>query len=427
MRQIEPRRPEDLAADPRNTRTHSEAQVAQVVASIEAFGFTNPVLIGPDNVVIAGHARLAAALALKLPEIPVIVLDHLSPAQRRAYVIADNKLALNAGWDDELLRQELLELRDDDFDLDVLGFDDLELDAIFNPPNAGATDPDDVPEPPAIPATRAGDVWALGSHRLICGDCTDAEVVDAVLAGAKPHLMVTDPPYGVNYDANWRNETGIAEDGSLQRLKTGRVRKSIGAKAVGKVQNDDRTDWREAWTLFGGDVAYVWHADRRATDVDLSLRAAGFEMRAQIIWDKERMIIGRGDYHFAHEPCWYAVRKGKPGRWHGDRKQTTIWRVPHRASETGHSTQKPVECMRRPIENNSAPGDAVYEPFAGSGTTIIAAEMLGRHALAIELHPPYVDVCVERWQNFTGQTATLEGDGRTFAGIRDARALMAAE
>ena len=223
----------------------------------------------------------------------------------------------------------------------------------------------------------------------------------------------------MDYDPNWRNETGIAEDGTLQKIKTGRVRKSIGAKAIGIVHNDTRCDWREAWKLFPGNVVYCWHAGRHASDVDLSLRSVGFEVRAQIIWDKMRMIIGRGDYHWAHEPCWYMVRKGATGRWAGDRKQTTKWEIPHRASETGHSTQKPIECMKRPMENNSRKGDAVYDPFVGSGTTIIAAEMTGRKALAIEIDAGYVQVTIERWQAVTGRLATL--DGKTLEQVAAAR------
>jgi DNA modification methylase len=219
-----------------------------------------------------------------------------------------------------------------------------------------------------------GDVWLLGGHRIICGDSTKAEDVERVLAGVKPHLMVTDPPYGVEYDANWRN-VAMRADGTPSD-----------GRAVGKVLNDGQSDWREAWALFPGDVAYVWHAGRHASSVQSSLEASKFEIRCQIIWSKGRFAIGRGDYHWQHEPCWYAVRKGKTGHWAGDRKQTTLWEISHNKSETGHSTQKPVECMKRPIENNSSPGQAVYEPFSGSGTTIIAGEMTGRHRTQPGLH-----------------------------------------
>lgn len=245
-------------------------------------------------------------------------------------------------------------------------------------------------------------------HRIICGSSTEADTVEKLLNGVEPHLMVTDPPYGVEYDADWRNHTGDPS-------RTGR--------ATGKVLNDDNADWREAWALFPGDVAYVWHAGNMAHVVAESLLACDLHIRAQIIWAKSQLVIGRGDYHPQHEPCWYAVRKGRKGHYDGGRKQTTLWQIDKpRKSETGHSTQKPVECMKRPIENNSSPGQAVYEPFSGSGTTIIAAEMTGRHCYAIELNPAYVDVAVKRWQDFTGLDATLEGDGRTFDEIAASRA-----
>jgi len=258
-----------------------------------------------------------------------------------------------------------------------------------------------------VPVTVEGDVWLLGRHRLACGSSTDAHTVEAVLAGVKPHLMVTDPPYGVEYDASWR---GKAKNADGTRLSTGEHR------AVGKVANDDTADWSEAWALFPGDVAYVWHGSLQTSIVLSSLEANGFKGRSLIIWAKSHFAIGRGDYHPMHEPCWYLVREGKKGHYCGDRKQTTLWQIPKpQKSETGHSTQKPVECMKRPIENNSSPGQAVYEPFSGSGTTIIAGEMTGRCVYAIELNPAYVDMAVIRWQNFTGQTATLEATGQPFA------------
>lgn len=273
----------------------------------------------------------------------------------------------------------------------------------------GQTDPDAAPDVPAQPISRMGDLWLLGRHRLLCGDATKAEDVARVLGAIKPHLMVTDPPYGVDYDPNWRNEA--ARNGAT----AGRARGVIGGRAIGKVENDDRADWREAWALFPGDVAYVWHGALHASLVAESLFAAGFAVRAQIIWAKNNIVIGRGDYHWQHEPCWYAVREKKTGHWSGDRKQTTLWQIAKpQKSETGHSTQKPVECMKRPIENNSSPGHAIYEPFSGSGTTIIACEMTARGCMAIELNPAYVDVAVKRWQAFTGKSATLEKNGRAF-------------
>jgi DNA modification methylase len=389
----------------RNARTHSDRQVAEIAASIREFGWTNPILVDADNSIIAGHGRLLAARKLGMAEVPVIQLSGLSEAQRKALVVADNKLALNAGWDLEVLGLELADLQSLGFDLALTGFDADEIATLTSFGTAGLTDPDDVPEAPEQPVTRPGDLWLLGNHRLLCGDSTDAAVVERVLAGVKPHLCVTDPPFGVNYDPSWREHRAIASEGL----------------AKGKVLNDDRADWREAWALFPGDVIYCWHAALQSAAFVESLVVSGFQLRSQIIWDKTRLVISRGDYHFQHEPCWYAVRKGRKGHWAGDRKQTTIWAIPHRKSETGHSTQKPVECMRRPIENNSSPGQAVYEPFAGSGTSIIAAEMTGRICHAIELNPAYVDVAVLRWQAFTGKEARLEGDGRSFAEVRAER------
>ena len=409
----------DLIPYSRNSRTHSEEQVAQIAASIREFGFTNPVLVDGDRGVIAGHGRLLAARKLGLDEVPVIELAHLTEAQRRAYVIADNKLALNAGWDLDLLKVELGGLQADGFDLGLTGFSGDELAGLLADSTEGLTDPDEVPEVPVDPVSVLGDVWLLGRHRIVCGDCTDPLVVDKALAGVKPHLMVTDPPYGVKYDPKWRLEAGVGSSGA----------------ATGKVLNDDRADWREAWALFPGAVAYVWHAGTFAGAVAESLAACKFKVRAQIVWVKTRHVLSRGHYHHQHEPCFYGVREGqdenwnfvpehevavysvkdgKTGEWNGGRKQSTVWFIEHLKSGTGHGTQKPVECMKRPIENNSSPGQAVYEPFSGSGTTIIAAEMTGRSCHAIELNPAYVDVAVKRWQDFTGQQATLEADGRAF-------------
>ena len=391
----------DLIPYARNSRTHSAAQVSLIAGSIREYGWTNPVLIDGDNGIIAGHGRVMAARELGLAQVPVIELAHLSAAQKRAYVLADNRLAEQAGWDRDLLALELGVLSELGIDPGTLGFDAAEIDALLR---AGEVDPreDDIPQVPVDPVSRAGDLWHLGPHRLVCGDATDAGVVARVLAGVRPDLMVTDPPYGVNYDPAWRNRVGAA-----------------GTKRTGKVLNDDRADWRAAWALFPGDVAYVWHGALHATTVAESLVACGFDLRAQIIWAKERLVLGRGHYHWQHEPCWYAVRAKGKGHWSGDRKQTTLWQIASRDQdvETVHGTQKPVECMRRPIENNSSPGQAIYEPFSGSGTTIIAAETTGRVCHAVELDPAYVDVAVQRWQTFTGRQATLGESDLTFEGV----------
>ena len=349
---------------------------------------------------------MLAARKLGLAAVPVIELGHLSEAQKRAYILADNKLAEQAGWDRELLALELGELAELGTDLGALGFEAGELDALFG--NA-LPDPreEETPEPPAVPVSRPGDLWLLGNHRLLCGSATEAADVARLLGPVRPHLMATDPPYGVNYDPGWRNKAGLSA-----------------TTRTGKVLNDHRADWREAWALFPGEVAYVWHGALHATTVAESLEACGFAIRSQIIWAKERLVLSRGDYHWQHEPCFYAVKTGAKGYWNGDRKQTTLWSIPSRDQDatTVHGTQKPVECLRRPMLNNSSPGQAVYEPFSGSGSSIIAAETCGRVSLSMELDPAYVDVAVLRWQAFTGQAATLDGDGRSFADIAAERA-----
>lgn len=397
--QIERRPVASLIPYARNARTHSEAQVAQIAASIREWGWTMPVLIDEAGTIIAGHGRVMAARKLDLAEVPVMVARGWTEAQRRAYVLADNQLALNAGWDDSILKVEIEELKGFDFDIDLIGFSDKQINALMR---LGDADPreEDTPKPPAVPVSKPGDLWVLGRHRLLCGSSTDPDAVARLLGDVRPHLMVTDPPYGVNYDPAWRNEA-----------------KASSTKRVGKVMNDDRADWREAWDLFPGDVAYVWHGALHATTVAESLIASGFAIRSQIIWANERLVLSRGDYHWQHEPAWYAVRTKGKGHWAGDRKQSTLWSIPSRDqdADTVHGTQKPVECMRRPILNNSSPGQAVYEPFSGSGTTIIAAETTERACFAMELDPAYVDVAVRRWEDFTGQKAVLDGAGNEAA------------
>lgn len=236
-----------------------------------------------------------------------------------------------------------------------------------------------------------GDVWQLGRHRLACGDATDPHIVRQLLGRTRPRLMVTDPPYGVSYDPGWR----------VRHLKDGQGR---AGKAL---LNDDRADWQDAWRLFPGDIVYCWHAALQTSAVQAGLAAADFVNRAQIVWDKGRLIISRGHYHWRHEACWYAVRKLKTANWQGDRKQVTVWQIPHRRSDTGHATQKPIECMRRPILNHTLQGDAVYDPFLGSGTTLMAAEITGRTCYGIELSPDYVALAIARWEQLTGKKAAL--------------------
>jgi len=401
-----------LVAYERNARTHSELQVAQIAASIAEFGWTNPVLIGRDGKIIAGHGRVLAAKQLGLSEVPVLVLDHLSSAQRRAYVIADNKLALNAGWDDELLATELRDLGELGYDLDLTGFESSEVDkllATLAEDEESEAAEEETPAPQAIVVSRPGDLWLLGSHRLLCGDSTEAKDVKHLLGEAVPHLMVTDPPYGVEYDPAFRNQI---------------INRGKESERVGEVLNDDRADWREAWALFPGEVAYIWHAATKAFAVEESLRACEFETRAVVIWAKSNFAIGRGHYHWQHEPAFYVVRKGGTGHWQGMRDQSTVWSIEAGGEEneaTVHGTQKPVECMRRPMLNNSRRGDCVYEPFGGSGSTIIAAESIGRRCFAMELSEAYCDVIVRRWQKFTGKTAVLATSGEAFSAVESVR------
>ena len=392
-----------------NSKMHGSDQVAKIAASMAKFGWTVPCLVADDGELIAGHGHVLAATLLGLTEVPVIRLGHLDEAERRAYRIADNKLTEMGEWDDALLREEIAGLLAEDFDLSLLGIADEDLDALLRDPDEleGATEgEDDIPETPVTPVSVIGDLWLMGSHRLICGDSPSADVVGKLLGDVKPLLMVTDPPYGVNYDPGWRNKTGASA-----------------TKRIGKILNDDRADWREAWSLFPGDVAYVWHGALHATTVAESLEAGGFKVRSQIIWAKDRLVLSRRDYHWQHEPCWYAVKKTGKGHWAGDRKQTTLWQIANKDqdAETVHGTQKPVECMRRPILNNSSPGQAIYEPFMGSGTTLIATETTARVCFGIELNPAYVDVAVERWQQFTGEAAVLDEDGRSFDEIKSTR------
>jgi DNA modification methylase len=405
----------------KNPRLHSDDQVSQIANSMREFGQTQLIVVDEQGEIIVGHGRIRAAEALGWKDVAVGIARGWSPEQKRAYRVADNALALSGVWDQQLLTGEVGDLKLSGFNLNLLGFDNAELTLLTADRPVDGADPDAAPEPSPNPIVKRGDLWLLGAHRLQCGDSTKPEHVERVLAGVKPHQMVTDPPYGVEYDPNWRNEAGRSLDGTTQRIKSGKVSTPIGARAVGKVLNDDRCDWTEAWKLFPGDVAYVWHASGFGSEVQESLARTGLLFRSQIIWNKQRMVIGRGDYHWKHEACFYSVRKGKNGHWNGDRTQTTVWDITHSVSETGHSTQKPVECMKRPIENNSSPGQAVYDPFVGSGTTVIAAEMTSRCCYAIEIDPSYVQIAIARWQNFTGKKAILEGDGRDFETVKRER------
>jgi DNA modification methylase len=388
-----------------NPRVHSEADLDKIAASIRKWGWTAPPLVDGGGVLIVGHARVAAAARIGLRTIPVIVARGWSEEEKNAYRITDNQLAVRASWDPDLLRGELQALDFADFDLGLIGFEADTLETILaGLGTSGLTDPDSVPERPDQPITRLGDVWQLGQHRVGCGDSTSTSDVAPVLMGSQPMLMVTDPPYGVGYDPAWR------------------ARRGLSAGAQGKVLNDDRAEWREAYALFPGDVAYVWHGGMHGDVVAADLRSCGLQLRTQIIWTKQHFVLSRGHYHWKHECCWYAVRDGKIGHWQGDHTQTTVWDIANNnpfgsrqhEPSSGHGTQKPMECMRRPIVNNSRPGEVIYDPFLGSGTSLIAAEMTGRICYGLELDPAYVDVIVRRWQLFTGRAAVHHTSGQSF-------------
>jgi DNA modification methylase len=389
----------------RNPRKNDKA-VERIRASIREFGFAVPILAKSDGEVIDGHLRLKGAIAEKLCEVPVVPCDSWTDAQVRAFRLMVNRSVSWAEWDLDALALEFGELKALEFDLTLTGFDSREIDAFTLTPTAAE---DDAPPVPEVPTSRPGDLWLCGPHRVLCGDATSKDDVIRLLDGTKPFLMVTDPPYGVDYDPKWRAEAGVNKN----------------HRKMGEVSNDHRADWREAWELFKGPVAYIWHAGRYASTVQASLEAVGFEVRSQIIWAKDRFALSRGHYHWQHEPCWYAVRG--TAHWMGDRSQNTLWSIKAREdSGHGHSTQKPVECMRRPILNHIKRGDLVYDPFLGSGSTLVAAELTERVCLGLELDPRYADVIVTRWQTLTGKRATLEGDGRRFTEITNERVSAAA-
>jgi DNA modification methylase len=378
-----------------NPRDHSERNVAMIQTAIATVGAARSIVIDEGAEVLAGEAVVQAARAAGLRKLLVIDADGrtLVAVRRRGLTAADKvKLALFDNRAGELAMWKpdaLHELLDAGFDLQPYWTAD-ELDAVLADAGdtEGLTDPDAIPTPRTT-SIRRGELFELGRHRLLCGDSTKAADVQRVLTRVRPALMVTDPPYGVEYDPTWRVRAGVNQN-----------RKKLGA-----VANDDRCDWTEVWRLFPGAVAYIWHAALKSSTVAASLTTAGFSLRSQIIWAKDRLVLSRGDYHWQHEPAWYAVRKGRTGHWSGARDQTTVWAIPHRKSESGHGTEKPVDCMKRPIENNSSPGQAIYEPFCGSGTTIIAAEQTGRRCYAMEIDPRYVAVAIKRWEDFTGKTS----------------------
>lgn len=386
----------------RNSRTHSDEQVAQIAASIREFGWTNPILIDGDNGIIAGHGRLAAARKLGITEVPVVVLDHLTDAQKRALVIADNKLALNAGWDFELLASEIEGLGEDGFDLSLLGFNEDELANLLAEKTVGEVDPDEAPEPPVEPVTVLGDIWLLGKHRLMCGDSTSIDHMQALMGGALADIWLTDPPYNVAYEGKTRDALTIQND-------------SMG-------DDQFREFLRDAYVaadamMKPGAVFYIWHADSEGYNFRGAAFDAGWKVRQCLIWKKSVMVMGRQDYQWRHEPCLYGWKEGAGHLWASDRKQTTILEFDKPQRNGDHPTMKPVALFEYQMLNNTKGGDIVLDSFGGSGTTLIAAEKNGRVARLMELDPRYCDVIVKRWEQFTGKQAVHEESGRTFADL----------
>jgi site-specific DNA-methyltransferase (adenine-specific) len=390
----------DLVPFAKNSRTHDDAQVAQIAASIREFGFTNPVLIDEVNGIIAGHGRVMAARKLKLTEVPCIRLSHLSESQKRAYVIADNKLALNAGWDEAMLKLELADLKALDFDLDLTGFNTDEIDALLAEKGTeGLTDPDDTPEPPIEPVTRLGDVWICGQHRVMCGSSLDQTQVELLCAGQRVDMLLTDPPYNVAYEGKTKDALTIQNDAMGDDAFRGFLRDAF---VTADLQ------------MKPGAVFYIWHADSEGFNFRGACRDAGWTIRQCLIWRKNHMVMGRQDYHWQHEPCLYGWKEGAGHLWASDRKQTTILNFDRPSRNGEHPTMKPVALFEYQMLNNTKGGDIVLDSFGGSGTTLIAAEKNGRIARIMELDPKYVDVIVKRWENFTGQKAVLESTGKPF-------------
>ncbi len=388
----------------RNARTHSDDQVAQIAASIAEFGFTNPILAGSDGVIVAGHGRLAAAQKLGLDVVPVVVLDHLTPTQRRALVIADNRIAENAGWDDAMLRIEIAALQDDDFDLSLTGFDAdalAELMAGDESDGQGQADDDAMPEMPETPVSRPADVWLLGGHRLFCGDSTVADSYDRLLDGAPVDMVFTDPPYNVNY-ANSAKDKMRGKDRAILNDNLGDGFYDFLLAALTPTIAHCR----------GG--IYVAMSSSELDVLQAAFRAAGGKWSTFIIWAKNTFTLGRADYQRQYEPILYGWPEGAQRHWCGDRDQGDVWNIRKPQKNDLHPTMKPVELVERAIRNSSRPGNVVLDPFGGSGTTLIAAEKSGRLARLIELDPKYVDVIVRRWQGWTGKQATRESDGALF-------------
>ena len=382
-----------------NARTHSEAQVAQIAASIREFGFNNPVLIDEQSSIIAGHGRVLAARKLELDSIPCIRLNHLSETQRRAYIIADNKLAMNAGWDDELLALEFEGLGEEGFDLELTGFTLDEIAELSPKITEGLTDEDAVPEVPETPISKLGDVWLLGKHRVMAGDSTSIDAVEKLMDGGLADQLVTDPPYNIAYEGGSKKREQIKND----EMDTESFRQFLRDAFVAADS-----------VMKAGAVFYIWHADTEGYNFRGACLDAGWQVRQTLIWNKDNSAFGRQDYHWKHEPCLYGWKAGAGHLWAADRKQTTVISCKRPSKSELHPTMKPVELIEYQVLNNTKGQDVVLDLFGGSGSTLIACEKTGRINRSMELDPKYVDVIVKRWQEFTGKKATLESTGVEF-------------
>lgn len=387
----------ELTANPRNARTHSKKQIEKIAKSIKEFGFISPAIIDDKGVLVAGHGRLEAAKSLGMTEIPCITASHLSEKQLRAYMLADNRIQMDAGWDEEILKVELNDLAGMDFDLSLTGFDLSEISAHVR--HGVIEGEDDAPEPEENPVSKLGDIWILGDHRVMCGDSTDPETVAKLMDGQKADLWLTDPPYNVAYE--------------------GKTKDAL------KIDNDSMTDanFREFLNcafssakqfLKDGGSFYIWHADSEGYNFRGACFDAGLQVRQCLIWLKNSMVMGRQDYQWRHEPCLYGWKDGAAHYWGSDRKQTTILEFDRPQRNGEHPTMKPVALFEYQVVNNSKKDEIVLDTFGGSGTTAIACEKTGRCARLMELDPKYVDVIVKRWQDFTGKTAILEATGEPF-------------
>ena len=413
----------------KNARKWTAGAVDKVAASIREFGFRQPLVVDIFGVIIIGHLRLAAAKKLGLKEVPVHVAQDLSPEQVRGLRIMDNRSHEESDWDLALLAPEIADLRDLAFDLSLTGLNGREIDNLLRDPLADEK-ANQIPPLPDVAAARPGDLWLCGSHRVLCGDSTNSEAVARLLGDRRPILMVTDPPYGISLDSEWRDRAGLngcgpAEASYMKHRTEGHTNTTI--------SSDTRADWSEAFELVPSlQIAYVWHASVYTREVLDGLLRIGFLYPQQIIWNKGRIVLTRTHYWYQHEPCWYVRKKKAP--WFGKAgENSTVWDSPSPKFIMGgsgeekydHPTQKPVELMRRPILNHTKRCELVYEPFLGSGTTLAAAEITERVCCGIEIDPKFVDVICQRWSGMTSQQPVLEGDGRTFNEIRSERLALA--